>query len=345
MFSKNLRYYRLCKNMTKKELAEKSKITPMAVSNYENGKRLPNMSVLKKLARVLDVKVSDFLAARDKNILFEHGEFRKNSSLSITQQEFIRESVEEYFNRFMNVLEILGGKILPDSPACHVLQLSQDIDVNALSLREHLGFAKDSPIEDLIGKLEDKGILIYECSIDNSKFSGMNGFVNGRPYIAINTNMTAERNRSTVIHELAHLMFAWPSGMEAQEIEQKATAISGAFLFPKSDVLRELGVRRSAITADMTLVAIEYGISMQLLVERARACSVISDGAKKDFYMKISKAGWRKSEPERISREKSTLFQQLVYRAVSEEEISISKGAELLQVPLDEVIKNSSREV
>lgn len=53
MFCKNLRFYRLKNAMTKKELAEKSELTPMAITHYENGTRTPNMEVLKRLADAL----------------------------------------------------------------------------------------------------------------------------------------------------------------------------------------------------------------------------------------------------------------------------------------------------
>ena len=70
MFSKNLRYYRLKKSMTKRELAEQLNITPMAISNYESGKRKPDMEILKRMANVLGVRVSDFLAVRNENFIF-----------------------------------------------------------------------------------------------------------------------------------------------------------------------------------------------------------------------------------------------------------------------------------
>lgn len=337
MFSKNLKYYRLRKQMTKKDLAEKANITPMAITNYENGERKPSMEILKALAAALDVRVSDFLAVRNENLVFSHGEFRKNTSLSAARQEYIRECVEEYFSRFMTSVEILGGDVLPIAPACHALFLSSDAEENAEKLREHLGFAKDGPIEDLIGKLENKGILVYECAIDDSKFSGMNGFVNDHPFIVFNPNMTTERNRSTIVHELAHLMFIWPEDMVDKEVEKMATAIGGAFLFPRLDALRELGVHRTAITKDMELIAKEYGISMWLLAKRARICRIITPVAEKDFYIKSSQWGWRTAEPTRIEKEEPELFQQLVYRAVNEEEISIQRGAELLMAPFNSV--------
>lgn len=337
MFSKNLKYYRLRKRMTKKELAKRAHVTAMAITNYEKGERRPNMETLKALAVALDVRVSDFLATRDGQLVFKHAEFRKNTSLTGAQQEYVRESVEEYISRFMAAVEILGGEVLPAVPACHKLKLSPNAEENASALRRYLGFAIDGPVEDLIGKLENKGILVYECDIDNSHFSGMNGFVNGRPYIVLNAKMNPERNRSTAVHELAHLMFSWPSDMGEKEIERMATAISGAFLFPGMDAIRELGVRRSVITQDMVLVAIEYGISMMMLVKRAELCQIVTAATAKDFYIKAGKAGWRTAEPSRIKGEKPALFKQLVFRAVNEEEISIQRGAELLRLPYDEV--------
>lgn len=339
MFSKNLKYYRLKNRMTKKELAEKANISAMAITNYENGTRRPSMDILNSLADVLNIHVSDFLAVRNEKIVYSHGEFRKTSSLSAGQQEYIRESVEEYFSRFMTAVEVLGGDVLPGAPRSHIIPLSDDAEKNAENLRRHLEFSVNGPVEDLIGKLENHGILIYECNPENNSFSGMNGFVNGRPYIVLNPEMSPERIRSTAAHELAHLMLVWPETMEEKNAEQMATAVSGAFLFPKEDAVRELGVHRSAITNDMLSVAKEYGISMMMLVKRAELCGIITPSAAKKFYIKASKAGWRTAEPSRIKKEESTLFQQLVYRAVNENEISIQRGAELLNTSYESVLR------
>lgn len=337
MFGKNLRYYRLRQSMTKKMLADKSDLTAMAITNYENGSRMPNMETLKKLANALDVRVSDFLAVRNENLVFSHGEFRKCATLSRSQQDFIRESVEEYCSRFFTVIEILGGDVLPDAPLCNELKLSNEVELCAKALRLNLGIAEEGPINDLIGILENKGILVYVCDVADSKFSVMNGFVNNRPYIIINGNMSPERNRSTIAHELAHLMFSWPTDMEEKKVEELATAISGAFLFPKVDAIRELGIRRSSVSKDMTLVCKEYGISMFLLVKRAQMLRIISSGVAKIFYIEASKLGWRSNEPVRIEEERPTLFEQLVFRAVSEGDISVQRGAELLKMPYEQV--------
>ena len=75
MFSKNLKYFRLKKGLTKKALADQANVSPMTITNYESGKRKPDMETLKGLAEVLEVRVSDFLAVRNEDMMFVHGEF------------------------------------------------------------------------------------------------------------------------------------------------------------------------------------------------------------------------------------------------------------------------------
>ena len=337
MFSKNLRYYRLKKGLTKKELAELVHLTPMAITHYENGSRAPSMAILNDLAGALDIRISDFLANWNNSLSFSHGSFWKNTSLSGSQQEAIQSGVEEYFQRFFSVLDILGGDVLPEAPKYHALPLSKDDETNAQALREHLGFADFGPIYNLTNALENQGILLCYLNMDNDKFSGINGLVNHRPYIAVNENMSPERIRSTLVHELAHLYFIWPESMQEKEIEAKATAIAGAFLFSQHDAIRELGYRRLCVSADMVLVAQEYGISMWLLAKRAQLSHIIRKDAEQHFYVKSSESGWRKNEPTRIQKERPLLLKQFVYRAIAEGDISIQRGAELLNKSYDEV--------
>lgn len=333
MFSKNLRYYRLRNNMSMKELASLVGVSSMTISYYESGERKPGMDTIKVLAKALGVKVTDFLSNRNENLVFVHGEFRKGSKLSVKQQDYIKESVEEYLGRFYSVIDVLGGDVLPDAPVCHGLILTDDVEKNALAMRRYLGIAEFGSVGNLIELLENKGILVYITKIDNDAFSGMNGTVNGRPYIIVNGEMSPERIRSTIAHEMAHFIFKWAEDMEEKQIEDMATAISGAFLFPYVDARRELGIRRTSITKDMTLTCREYGISMYLLVKRANLCGIVNDNLAKNFYIKAGQAGWKKNEPSRIQKEEPLLFMQLVFRAVSENEISVQKGAELLKMP------------
>lgn len=341
MLGKNLKYYRLKTNMTKKAVADAIGVTPMAISNYENNKRQPNMDTLKALAKVFNIRVTDFLANSGSELQFSHGKFRKGSKLGITNQEYIKESVEEYFGRFFQVVSFLGGqKILEPAPKVKKITWTDNTEEAAKSLREYLNISKSGPVANLVEIIENNGILVFFIDICTDYFSGMNGLVNGIPYIVINSNMSPARIRSTIVHEVAHFAFEWPEGLSDKEEETLATAISGAFLFPREDVFRELGYKRNIISKAMTMICKEYGISLFMLVKRARLCKIINDSVEKDFYVKASKAGWRKAEPDwEIQREEPSLFKQLVYRAVTEEEISVQKGAELLKTSYEDVAR------
>ena len=338
MLGKNIRFYRLKNNLSMRELASKINISPMTISYYERDSRNPGIETLRALAGALGVKISDFLKDQGTKLVFAHGEFRKNTRLTQTRQEYIRGAVEEYFGRFFEAVNVLGNKILEDCPPLHSIPLSNDDEKNAEALRHYLNVQLHGPVGNIVESLEYQGILVFSLNIKEDDFSGMNGTVNGRPYIVFRSGMNAERVRSTIIHEAAHFVFDWPSDMPEKECENRATAISGAFLFPAADAVKELGQKRSRVTHDMLSICREYGISMYLLVKRASICEILGESAAKDFYVRASSAKWRKGgEPERIVKEEPSLFRRLVYGAVCEGSISIQKGAELLQESYDSV--------
>ncbi len=100
------------------KIADLVPISPMVISYYEREERRPDMDTIKALAKALDVRVSDFLASRDETLVFCH-------------QEFMKEEVEEYFSRFFEVVNILGGEVLLNPPAMNTLEFSGSEDKNA----------------------------------------------------------------------------------------------------------------------------------------------------------------------------------------------------------------------
>ena len=338
MFNKNLKYYRLQKNMSKKELADKCGVSAMAITHYENGDRKPDIDMIKKLAEALGVFVADFLTERNTSLSFVHGEFRKQASLPESKQEYIRESVEEYFSRFFDAVECLGGNPLPEPPKTESIKWDADVERCAERIKQALGLSRSGPVKELYAVLENKGFLIMELDVDSRKFSGMNGKVNQYPYIVVNENMSPERKRSTIAHELVHIMSSDMKCSEEVEEEKRATAVAGAFLISLDDVHRELGAHRTRVTKDYILTCEEYGISMYLLVKRAALAGIISSSLEKNFYIRANKAGYQTNEPVHIKDPESpTLLRQLVYRAVNEEGLSMARGAELLGTSIAEM--------
>ncbi|HDM71002.1 MAG TPA: LexA family transcriptional regulator [Thermotogales bacterium] len=65
IFGKRLRLLRERNNMSQRELAEKLGLSTMAISNYELGKREPDVDTIMKLARIFNVSVAYLLGEVD----------------------------------------------------------------------------------------------------------------------------------------------------------------------------------------------------------------------------------------------------------------------------------------
>jgi len=331
MIGENIKYYRQLAGMTQEELAVAVGMTKMAVSNYETEKREADSSVLIKIAKALNVRPSRLMNNPTAGIAIEHGAFRKGAMTSVAQEIFFRQ-VDDYLGRFTNVLRILGERVLPDIPMFEKIHHAGDIDATAHSVRIALGLAENGPIGNLVDIVENRGYIVCNLQVKNKKFFGNHGLVNGRPYIAINSENPSERQRFTIAHELIHLLVD-------TDDEKVTDAIAGAMLFTKTDVLRELGAKRTNIWSELRGIQREYGISLQTVLIRAKQCGVLTKEAYETHQKRISAAGLRQDEHSNLQVEKTTLFRQLVVRAVAEGLIGIGKATELLDMPRVETEK------
>ena len=80
-------------------------------------------------------------------------------------------------------------------------------------------------------------------------------------------------------------------------------------------------------------------LRQHLLVKRAALNGILFAQAEKRFYVRAGSPGWQKYEPSRIVAKAPILFEQLVYRAIYKENISIQRSAGLLQMPFSPVAR------
>lgn len=335
MIGKNIRYYRLMNHMSQETLAQQIEVSKMAVSNYEMGKRNPDIATLRKIADALHVSLSKLTGNYEAGLTIEHGAFRKHSRITKTMQELILSYVDRYLARLFNVVSFLGNAVL--APVSQIERVpATDCESAGQYLRRILELSASGPIGNITDILENKGYIICPIAIEERHFSGNSGTVNGHPYIAVNTTMPAERQRSTLIHELAHLVFSFSDGQNEERI---VDGIAGAFLLPENDIKRELGPKRKNIRSDLRYVQHEYNISMASVVMRAYQTGIINQFTYENTQKWMSSQGLRRDEQSGIQPEESHLLEQLTVRAVAEEEITVSKAAELLERPFIEVRK------
>ena len=84
------------KNLTQKQLAEKLGITDRAISKWENGKSMPDLSLLKPLCNILDITINELLS----------GEYiSKKNDDDTTEQNFV--NAINYSKKKQNINELI----------------------------------------------------------------------------------------------------------------------------------------------------------------------------------------------------------------------------------------------
>ncbi|MBR1817625.1 MAG: helix-turn-helix transcriptional regulator [Bacilli bacterium] len=69
---------RTSKKMTQKELADKINVTPQAIGNWENGRRLPDYSIIKDLCNELGITINEFFSGEKIKKNETESQFEKN---------------------------------------------------------------------------------------------------------------------------------------------------------------------------------------------------------------------------------------------------------------------------
>lgn len=330
MFGERLKAARKMAGLSLPQLANNlGDISKQSLSNYENGKRKPDSKILIRLAKELCVKPDFFV--RENTIQLQNFEYRKKAKLGKQDKEMIEEKSKDQLERYLELETLLGIKSKFNNPIRdYQLRGIEDVEAAAQYLRDkwELGL---NPIKNLIETIEEREIRVLQIE-GKKEFDGLAGFSGDTPLIVVNKNIDdIVRKRMTVAHELGHLLLKIPKGLILKDKEKYCFRFAGAFLIPRDVMINELGEKRNQITMnELVHLKNEYGISIQGLVRRAKDLEIISESKFKNFCIKVKKSGWEKYELGNYSGDERPIRKNnLIFRAITEEIISISKAASL----------------
>lgn len=313
-------------------------VTKQALSKYENDLIRPSPSVAARLAHALGVKPASLWSAPATEVEFLA--YRKKASLGRKEASHIEARIAHEFERRVHLQERCWGELRLDVPVrAFKVETDADAEEAAMKLRAKWSLGLD-PIGDVVGLLETH--LIHVIEINTSEdFDGLSALARrdqmGRVAAAVVSrgNVPGDRQRLSLIHELAHVVMNVPKGADEERL---AFRFAGAFLIPSSALQRELGSKRTSLDlAELVILKQYFKVSIQALVKRAFDLDIISEPAYRAAFSYIAKMGWRKVEPEPIAREKSRWMEQTVLRGVAEGLISTQEGHGYIgdSVPLD----------
>lgn len=335
MLHTRLQQARKAAGLSLRDLAERVGVSHAAIKKYEDGAATPPSDMLLKLSQVLGVRVAYFF--RPQTVELHALEYRKHSALPKKRLNAITSKVIDQIERRMELENLFPhppkafvapAKLPPVHAMADVEQVAEHVrKVWALGL---------NPIPDLIGTLENQGIRVFMTDDDGDKhFDGLTAFAGTVPVIVVGRHWPGDRQRFTLAHELGHLLLAQhtPSDLDTELV---CNRFAGAFLFPRSAVLQELGAHRNAIEwQELALLKAEFGLSMGGILYRARDLGIVSAAYRQAQADQFKAKGWHLIEPGSVyPAEKAHHFEQLIFHALAEDYIGESKAAELMNLPL-----------
>jgi Zn-dependent peptidase ImmA (M78 family) len=111
-------------------------------------------------------------------------------------------------------------------------------------------------------------------------------------------------------------------------------------LLPARALNNELGghTRSRVSLPELVHLKEHYGISIRAAMARIHSLGMVSHSARRRFDILVNVKKLREQEPgEYPIDEKSTRFMKLLYRALAEGAISLSKAAVLSRIPIDKL--------
>lgn len=340
LFAERFKSARIMNGLSLQDLADRieNKVSRQALHKYEKGDAMPDSELLGILCNVLHIRPDYF--TRDIKVELESIHFRKHEKLPTKEQSGIIERSREILSRYLELEDFVGlnGPFVNPIQKATVSSL-EDIESIVDFLRKEWGLY-ETPIPNVIELLEDKHIKILEME-EGDEFDGLQAIIKdgSNPLFVLNASKlkSKDRKRFTSLHELGHLLLPL-NGILEKDAERYCHAFAGAMLLPRNAAFKVLGTKRNKLSIhELGIIKQQYGISIQAIIYRANNLRIISDSYMKYLFRYINEMGWKIEEPfELVGDENPVRFDQILYRALSEEVISISKAAALKNMSLSE---------
>lgn len=340
VFSRRLKSARLMRGLSMDDLCERMRnaVSKQSISKYENGKMMPDSTTLIALSQALNVSVDFFF--RPYTVSLDGMEFRKKSKLKISSLNAIKEKVLDEIERYLeieNLLEI--DNLFTVDYSDKTVTTPEDARETAVRLRRDWKLGEDA-INNITFLLEENGIKVIQIETDD-EFDGLSGFVNKiHPVIIVNRKAGAERQRFTALHELGHILLHFNDDMEDKDTERLCNVFANEMLLPASQFIEMVGASRKDISLqELIPLQMQYGLSIDALMYKAKELGIITEQRYKGYCIKRNGSSDFRSQvvENRYPQEDSRRFQVLVYKAISQEVISISKASSLLNCSVNEI--------
>ncbi|GBF35443.1 hypothetical protein DCCM_4570 [Desulfocucumis palustris] len=366
----NLRRIREAKGWTQSQVADLAGISRVAYRNIESGSTTPKVSTLQNIASGIGVKLQDlFVPVRTlKRVRFR-------ASKKMNSRDSILTEVARWLDDFNYLEELLQDRkdYRFEDLARDLSSTSTGYTrakCAAKVAREILNLKENEPIRDIAGLLESCGIKVYPLSLASDGFFGLSvAREDGGPAVIINVweRISVERWIFSAAHELGHLLLHLDAYnieeiAEDESQENEANVFASHFLMPEKAFKSEWDDTYGLSFVDRVLkVKRIFQVSYKTVLYRLSEILGNSIWGKfqSAYKLRTGKTLSIADEPEALppdkfqqspevlrSQEPDSLspshfiedrLSRLVRKAIEKDEITMSRGAEILRLDLEDM--------
>jgi Zn-dependent peptidase ImmA (M78 family)/transcriptional regulator with XRE-family HTH domain len=318
------------RGFTKAALGAAIGVSAKTVSAYEKGLQEPHPRHLRALISALEFPAEFFIGIELPPAPIEAASFRALKNLTAKQrlQAAGSATIALAVSRWIEARFQLPTSTVPQ------LRYYADAEAAAELVRRDWGVG-ERPIGNMVHLLEAHGVRVFSLVEECAEMDAFSLWIEGVPYIFLNTMKSAEHSRMDAAHELGHLaMHFGHETPRGREREREAQTFGAAFLMPRGSVLAY--APRRAYFTDLNRAKHQWKVSLANLVYRMRTLGLLTDWEFRNAFIELSARGYRRSEPDGVPRETSLVFAK-VFEALKREDASKVDIAHDLAIPIDEV--------
>jgi Zn-dependent peptidase ImmA (M78 family)/DNA-binding XRE family transcriptional regulator len=271
-----VRQYRLDRGLRQEDLAAVLDVDTSALSKIETGARKVSGRELIRLSKALNVGVRDILGTRRREPALQMAyRLTQDETQTRTSRSALVEALEVH--ALLEQVEAEPVHLAHPRRVGVERQLDGEISGRraAEAVREALGLglAPLQRVEHLIEQLVN-GATVLGRPVGEGSMSGMCVVTEGLSLVFVNTSKPGTRQRFTLAHELAHLLFEDASDGTLEDtdevmrnassaIEARANTFAAELLAPTAAIRQVLERVRGDVTAALATTVFEYGVSRQ----------------------------------------------------------------------------------
>lgn len=304
---------REAKGWTQRDLAQAAEVSQAVVSKAESGlahlgSRWPQVAAaLGCPPSVLEIG----LPLQGAPVTCLHHR-RRTSQLSAKAQKRVQALAHLTRVSVAGILAAAGEQPRVDELLQHREELSGPA-AGAAAVRGRFGLGM-SPVPDAIEVVERTGAVVVVRSLGPSGQDAVSSWagVGDVPLVVVNTGLPVDRQRFTVLHELAHLLLhVVPDEGQEQEAHQFAAEL----LLPVDVAAQELAGLAPSDFRRLLELKEKWGLSIGALLQRALDSNCIDPAQFKNMRMRLARLGWHRIEPGNLDPEYPERLSSLTVRA------------------------------